>query len=324
MYSFEQLQQKVIELIDNEEFFPQTTSLYEPIYYAMHQGGKRIRPLLTYLVADMFDVDLEKAKYPALAVELLHNFTLVHDDIMDLSPLRRGKPTLYQKYGTNKAILAGDVIYALAYNYLLKCDPDKVEALTKTLTSVLIDVCKGQTLDIDFEQSGDVTIKDYITMISFKTGILLAGALKLGAIVARTSKQDMNTLTELGLYIGIAFQLQDDMLDVWSDLQEFGKVAGTDIADNKKTIVYLLAEGKASQEDKEILHRLYGEQSVDVPQKVDKVKAIFEKYDVRADVENMINQYMQMAMKSLEKLSPESERKENMRTLIDKLLNRKK
>lgn len=324
MHTFEQLQKKAIEIIEKEAYSKAPVSLYEPVDYAIHQGGKRLRPLLTLLAADLFSADIEQAVKPAIAVEMLHNFTLVHDDIMDASPLRRGKPTVYQKYGTNKAILSGDVMYALSYEYLLECEKEKIPALTKTLTSVLIKVCEGQALDMDFEERTDVTKNEYITMISLKTGILLAGALKMGAIIAGAKGEDMNLLSEFGLYAGIAFQLQDDILDCWSDLSDFGKVVGTDIADNKKTILYLTAMEKADEEDRNTLSRLYFEKTLDLQQKIKDVKAIFEKYNVREDVQTMTKQYMDLALSSLEKISVEEERKENLKIFIDQLLNRKK
>lgn len=324
MNTFDELQKKAIEIIENLDYAQQPLSLYEPVDYAIHQGGKRIRPLLVLLAADMFGTDANQASNPAIAVEILHNFTLVHDDIMDASPLRRGKPTVYQKFGNNKAILSGDVMYAMAYEYLLQCEKEKIPALTKTLTSVLIKVCEGQALDMEFEQRNDVSIQEYITMISLKTGILLAGALKMGAIVANAKAEDMNCLSEFGLYSGIAFQLQDDILDCWSDLSDFGKVSGTDIADNKKTIVYLTALGKADEKDREKLLSLYNEKTIDLRKKVQEVKAIFEKYNVREDVEKMVKQYMDMALDSLDKIDVAEEQKANLKIFIDKLLNRKK
>lgn len=322
MYSLEELQDKVTTIIESKKFEKQPLSLYEPIEYAMHQGGKRIRPLLVFLAANMFTDDLEEAEYPAIAVELLHNFTLVHDDIMDLSPLRRGKPTVYQKYGINKAILSGDVIYAMAYEQLMNCSEEKIPFLVKTITSVLIKVCEGQAYDMSFETRNDVSIQEYITMISLKTSILLAGSLKMGAIVANASKENMNILSEVGLYLGIAFQLQDDILDCWSDLKDFGKVSGTDIADNKKTVLYLSALDKASEQDRHRLIDLYTEKNIDVQKKIAEVRGLFEKYEVRKDVEFLIKQYSEKAIESVEKIDVEGERKQNLINLIHKLLKR--
>lgn len=324
MYKFEQLEGKLNEFIEEMDFLRQPLNLYEPVQYAMHQGGKRIRPLLVLIAADMFSDDISQAKYPAQAVELLHNSTLIHDDIMDASPLRRGKPTLYQKYGTSMAILSADVVCAMAYEKLLLCEKEKTYNLMKTLISVFIKVCEGQALDMNFEKRNDIAPKDYITMISLKTGILIAGALKLGAIIGDASAQDMNALSEVGLYMGIAFQLQDDILDVWSDLKDFGKVAGTDIADNKRTMLYLKAIEKASDEDKHRLFELYNNVSTNVSEKIREVKAIFEKYDIKTEVENMVKLYVEKALASLEGIQVDAERKANLKTLINNLLERNK
>ncbi|MBQ9254758.1 MAG: polyprenyl synthetase family protein [Bacteroidales bacterium] len=324
MNKFETLQARVNEIIEQEKQTKQPLSLYEPVDYAIHQKGKRLRPLLVLIATDMFNTDIAKAEKACMAIELLHNFTLVHDDIMDASPLRRGVPTIYQKYGINKAILSGDVMYALSYQYILQCEKDKIPSLTKTLTSVLINICEGQALDMAFEERNDVSQKEYITMISLKTGILFAGALKMGAIIADANVEDMNSLSEFGLYLGIAFQLQDDVLDCWSDLSSFGKVSGTDIADNKKTILYLLAMEKANDEDKALLNKLYTEKIIDIQKKIQDVKAIFEKYNIKESVETMIEQYTDLALNSLNKISTDEESKSNLKTFINQLLNRNK
>jgi geranylgeranyl diphosphate synthase type II len=322
MYSFEQLQKKAIEIVENEKYDFNPITLYEPIDYSLHQGGKRIRPMLTLVVADMFDCEIEKAYNAAIAIEVLHNFTLLHDDIMDASPLRRGKPTVYQKYGTNKAILSGDAMFALAYQYILNCDKEFIPSLTKTMTAVLINICQGQAYDMDFENRHDVTKKEYIGMISLKTGVLLAGALKMGAIISKAEAEDMNLLSEFGLNIGIAFQLQDDVLDCWSNLKDFGKVTGTDIADNKKTILYLTAIEKADENDKQILLNEYLTKTIDFQKKQKTVRDIFEKYSVKEDIEKMIKDYTDKALSALDKVSVEDKKKENLRTFANKLIDR--
>ncbi len=324
MHSLIEIQNYTNELLDKQDFNKQPLTLYGPIEYTMSLGGKRLRPTLTMIAADMFGAELEKADNAAVAIELVHNFTLLHDDIMDQSPLRRGKPTVYQKFGTDKAILSGDVMFAMAYNYLLQCDKDKIIPLTQTLTSVLINVCQGQAYDMDFELRSDVSKREYITMISLKTGILLAGALKMGAIIAGAKAEDINALNEFGLYLGIAFQLQDDILDCWSDLQDFGKVTGSDIVDNKKTILFLTAVDKANDEDMQELVSLYLTKTTDFQKKLQRVRELFEKYEVRKDVESTISQYTDVALKSLDKISLEDSKKENLRTLAEELINRKK
>lgn len=322
MHSLTEIQKYTNELLDRQDFNKQPITLYSPIEYTMKLGGKRLRPTLTMIAADMFGAELSEADNAAIAIELAHNFTLLHDDIMDQSPLRRGKPTVYQKFGTDKAILSGDVMFAMAYNYLLQCDKDKAFALTQTLTSVLINVCQGQAYDMDFELRSDVSKREYITMISLKTGILLAGALKMGAIIAGAKPEDINALNEFGLYLGIAFQLQDDILDCWSDLEDFGKVVGSDIVDNKKTILFLTAVDKADDDDMQELVSLYLTKTTDFQKKLQRVRELFEKYEVRKDVESTISQYTDVALKSLDKISIEDKNKANLRTLAEQLINR--
>ncbi|MBO6117435.1 MAG: polyprenyl synthetase family protein [Bacteroidales bacterium] len=324
MNSLEDILVYVKKIFEDQNFDKQPLTLYEPFRYTLALGGKRLRPLLVMLAADMFSADLKKAENAAVAVELAHNFTLLHDDIMDASPLRRGKPTVYQKFGTDKAILSGDVMYAKAYEYLLKCDTDKVPALVKTLTTVLIQVCEGQAYDMDFETRSDVTKREYITMISLKTAVLLAASLKMGALIADADAESMNYLSEFGLYLGIAFQLQDDILDCWSDLNEFGKVIGSDIVDNKKTILFLTAVEKADDDDAKELISWYLEKTNDFQKKKQRVIELFEKYGVRDDVEQMIGQYTIKAIDALDKINVEESRKENLRTLAKQLTSRKK
>ena len=324
MAELKEIQKYVTELFAKQDFAKQPLVLYEPFQYTMSLGGKRLRPLLVMLAADMFSLDYRQTDNAAVAIELAHNFTLLHDDIMDESPLRRGKPTVYQKFGTDKAILSGDVMYAKAYDYLLKCDTDKIPQLVKTLTSVLIQVCEGQAYDMNFEQRNDVTQREYITMISLKTSVLLAAALKMGAILAGAKAEDMNALSEFGLYLGIAFQLQDDILDCWSDLNEFGKVIGSDIVDNKKTILFLTAVEKADNGDDRELITWYLEKTNDFQKKKQRVIELFEKYDVRSDVEKMIGSYKIKALDALDRVNVEQNQKDNLITLAKELINRKK
>ncbi len=324
MANLKEIQQYVTNLFDKQDFKKQPLVLYEPIQYTMELGGKRLRPLLLMLAADMFSADLEQTDNAAIAIELAHNFTLLHDDIMDASPLRRGKPTVYQKFGTDKAILSGDVMFAKAYDYLLKYDKEKATSLMKTLAGVLVQVCEGQAYDMNFEQRNDVSAKEYITMISLKTAVLLVASLKMGAIIANASAEDMNALTEFGLYLGIAFQLRDDILDCWSDLNEFGKVIGSDIVDNKKTILFLTAIEKADEKDLQELVGWYLEKTNDFQTKKQRVIELFEKYKVRDVVEKMIGEYTIKALSTLDKISVDESKKENLRTLTSQLVDRKK
>ena len=324
MRTIEELQEIAIRIIEEESFLASPNNLYEPIEYAMHQGGKRIRPLLALMASELFSGDIEKAKPAAIAIEVLHNFTLLHDDIMDKSPLRRGKPTVYNKYDTNTAILSGDTMFAKAFTYLLKAEKTQIHDLVEVFTNASIEVCEGQAMDMEFEERDDVRIEEYIEMIRLKTGVLLASALKLGAITALADKKDMDYLYNFGLNIGIAFQLQDDILDCWSNLEDFGKVTGTDIADNKKTFLYLKSLELASNEDKEVLTKYFSSTNFDRKEKEEAIKAIYHKLNLKQIAQKLMQDYNNKAMESLDKIGVESQRKQNLIHFANKLMHRNK
>lgn len=324
MRTIEELQEIAIRIIEEESFLASPNNLYEPIEYAMHQGGKRIRPLLALMAADLFSGDIEKAKPAAIAIEVLHNFTLLHDDIMDKSPLRRGVPTVYNKYDTSAAILSGDTMYSLACKYLLRSETKLIPDLMECFTQGIIEVFHGQAYDMEFEERNDVRIEEYIEMIRLKTGVLLSTALKLGAITAFADKKDMDYLYNFGLNIGIAFQLQDDILDCWSNLEDFGKVTGTDIADNKKTFLYLKSLELADKDDKEVLTKYFSSTNFDKQEKEDAIKAIYHKLNLKAIAQELMQEYNNKAMESLDKIGVESQRKQNLIHFANKLMHRNK
>lgn len=322
--TLEELQKIAEDLIENQAYGKEPLTLYEPIDYGMHQGGKRIRPLLCLIANQVCGGDLEKAFPAATAVEMLHNFTLLHDDIMDKSPLRRGKPTVYQKYNTNRAILSGDTMFACSYKHLLQCDKTIVPNLVETMTDGAVKVCEGQAYDMDFETRDDVRLEQYIEMIRLKTGVLLATALKLGAITAGCSADTLSLLETFGHYIGIAFQIQDDIFDCWSDVEVFGKVSGTDIADRKKTFLYLKALELADDGLKEELQSLYCENSVPKETKTERVKEIYEKLNVQEVARKAVQEYNRLAVQRLELINVPKERKDLLVAFADKLINRNK
>ncbi len=322
--TLEELQKIAVDLIENQAYGKEPLTLYEPIDYGMHQGGKRIRPLLCLIANQVCGGDLEKAFPAATAVEMLHNFTLLHDDIMDKSPLRRGKPTVYQKYNTNRAILSGDTMFACSYKHLLQCDKTIVPNLVETMTDGAVKVCEGQAYDMDFETRDDVCLEQYIEMIRLKTGVLLATALKLGAITAGCSADTLSLLETFGHYIGIAFQIQDDIFDCWSDVEVFGKVSGTDIADRKKTFLYLKALELADDGLKEELQSLYCENSVPKETKTERVKEIYEKLNVQEVARKAVQEYNRLAVQRLELINVPKERKDLLVAFADKLINRNK
>ncbi len=337
MHSIENLQERIDKLFITTEdnFFNKSLNqepkeLYAPIQYAISQKGKRIRPLLTLMGADLFEGNLLLAEYPAYSIEILHNFTLLHDDIMDNSPLRRGVETVYKKFGTNSAILSGDTMFALSNYYIINsAEFDKLSTseqrieLLKELNRASVEVCQGQSMDMSFETRDNVSIDEYIEMIRLKTSVLLATSLKMGGICAGASKQDLELLYQFGEYIGIAFQLQDDILDCWSNLEEFGKVTGTDIADNKKTFLYLKALELASPEDRKELIDLYSK-PIEKEYKETRVREIYEKLDIRRISKDLMKEYNDKAKESLEKISVKDENKTNLIKFADKLMHRNK
>jgi len=217
------------------------SNLYEPIRYILSLGGKRLRPVLTLMATEVFDVDCQKALAAATAVEVFHNFSLIHDDIMDDAPLRRGNETVHEKWNINTGILSGDAMLILAYQYFEAYEPKIFQELAKLFSKTALEVCEGQQYDVDFETRDDVTIPEYLKMIEFKTAVLVGAAMKMGAIVAETTEENKKLIYDFGLNLGLAFQLQDDYLDAFGNPETFGKQVGGDIIENKKTYLYLKA-----------------------------------------------------------------------------------
>ena len=323
MYAIQELQAVVAQTIDSENFIRVPESLYLPIDYAMRQGGKRIRPVLCLMGCDLFGGNVRKAVKPAIGVEMFHNFTLLHDDIMDNSPLRRGMPTVYKKWNANIAILSGDTMFAMAYEYIMQTEPSLLLPVMKVFNQTAIEICEGQQFDMDFETSSEVGIKDYMGMIRLKTGVLLGGALKIGAIIAGASEKDADLLYRFGEKIGIAFQLQDDLLDCWSDVNVFGKVTGTDISDNKKTFLYLKALEIANPEQKKTLLHYFSSKDFDRETKVNAVKSIYETLDMKQHALNEMRSYYNVAMDALNSISVEDGRKQELIKFANKLMDRK-
>ena len=297
-------------------------NLYEPLQYIMSQGGKRIRPQLCLLSADLFEGDKKQAIYPAIAFELLHNFTLLHDDIMDNAPLRRGKETVYKKWNTNIAILSGDALFAKSYDYLLGYKGKQLPLLVALLTKTAIEICEGQQLDLDFEEKKDVETTQYLTMIRLKTAVMLASCLKAGAITSSASEKEQELIYDFGIKTGLAFQIQDDMLDVYANENKFGKNTGGDIAENKKTYMSLKALELAQGEDFLELHRYFSSQEFDRAEKFTAIKSIYDKYGVKEEAHNLINQYYKEAICILEQIDVQQAAKHELIGFINKLINR--
>lgn len=302
MNSIQELQLRIDEAFSAIRFPSSPADLYDPITYTLGLGGKRMRPLLVLASCQMFGGEINEAINPAIGIELFHNFTLLHDDIMDEAPLRRGKDTVYKKWNSNVAILAGDTMFALANKYMLRTRPQAISQVMELFNQTAIEVCEGQQYDMDYEKRQDVTIPDYIEMIRLKTAVLLAASLKTGAIIAGADAMDCNHIYDFGINIGLAFQIKDDLLDVFGDQQKFGKVSGGDIIAGKKTYLYLKALEAAGAES-EYFRDLYTSHTIPGPEKVMKVKEIFNLLHIEAHTRKLIDDYYQKALHNLSSIS---------------------
>lgn len=298
-------------------------SLYEPIRYILSLGGKRMRPVLTLLSSDIFGGDYQKALPAAIAVEVFHNFSLIHDDIMDDAPLRRGNETVHEKWDLNTGILSGDAMLILAYQYFEAYEPAVFRELAKLFSKTALEVCEGQQWDVDFENREDVTIPEYLKMIEYKTAVLVAAALKMGAIIAGTSVENCKNIYDFGRNLGIAFQIQDDYLDAFGDPETFGKQVGGDIIENKKTYLFLRAQEFANNEDASQLHHLYSIQPDDNTDKIASVKEIFNRSGASQAALSAIKGFTMKAFDTLSAMDIPEEKKQLLREFGENLMQRK-
>jgi geranylgeranyl diphosphate synthase type II len=297
--------------------------LYEPIEYTLAAGGKRVRPQLAMIANQMFGGNDEDVLPAALALEVFHNFTLLHDDVMDKADVRRGRPTVHVKWNDNTAILSGDQMLIEAYKLLSGVPADKLPRVLQLFNKMATEICEGQQYDVDFESQEHVTIEEYLKMIRLKTSVLLANALQTGAYIAGADEQAQGDLYEFGINIGLAFQIQDDILDVWGDPKTFGKAVGGDISCNKKTFVYLEAMRRLGDEAiGNELQQWYSQVLEDNTTKIAAVKEIFEQLDVRTACEKVVEDYTQKALALLNQL-PQNAATEQLRQLANKLNTRK-
>lgn len=297
--------------------------LYEPCSYMLALGGKRMRPLAVLMACRLFSDSFEEALPTAWAVELFHNFTLMHDDIMDAAPLRRGKPTVHTKWNTTTGILSGDVMLIHAYRFLAQHEhPAVVHTLLNTFNRVAIGVCEGQQMDVDFEARNDVTVEEYLRMIELKTAVLLGGALEMGAACARAPLADTEALYHFGRLAGIAFQIQDDLLDTYGDPEKFGKQVGGDIIQNKKTLLTLRTFEVANADDRAALHLLMQTGAEDAEAKIQAVRTLYNRNDIPARIRAEKEQYQQEAFRYFEQVSVPETRKKALRTLMEDLFVR--
>lgn len=312
--------QLIEEGLRNLEFPDTPTQLYEPQRYILELGGKRIRPILTLLAAELFNTAAQTALPQALAIETFHNFTLIHDDIMDGAPLRRNQPTVHQKWNENIGILSGDALMIRAYQLLGQIQPSLLPDAFDLFNTTALEVCEGQQMDMDFETRMDVSAAEYVEMIRLKTSVLLGCALELGAIVAGATKNDRDELYEFGQHIGIAFQIQDDILDLYADPEKFGKQVGGDVIANKKTILFLTALNVATAEQREILKQLSTEH--DLVLKVSRTRALFDHLNVRKLCEDRMKEHYSMALTALDKIQVDPSKKKVLIQLADYLMER--
>lgn len=298
-------------------------SLYEPIAYILSLGGKRMRPVLTLMAAEIFGTDCKNALWAATAVEVFHNFSLVHDDIMDDAPLRRGNVTVHEKWNVNTGILSGDAMLILAYQYFENYEPEIFKDLAKLFSKTALEVCEGQQYDVDFETRNDVTIPEYLKMIEYKTAVLLGAAMKMGAIVAQTSDENKNLIYDFGLNLGVAFQLQDDYLDAFGNPETFGKQVGGDIIENKKTYLYLKAIEFSDENTKQKLQQIFTEKPINSEEKITLVKNIFVETNAASATQKAIEDYTYKAFETLEKLNISENKKQLLKDFGLYLMNRK-
>lgn len=310
----------VEEALSKIQLPKEPNDLYNPLRYILALGGKRIRPILTLLGAELFEVDKEEVINQALAIEIFHNFTLIHDDIMDQAPLRRNQPTVHEKWNENVGILSGDALLIVAYQYICKAEPSKLAPLLGLFNRTAIEVCEGQQMDMDFESRMDVTTAEYIEMIRLKTSVLLGCALKMGAVMADASDEDQANLYDFGVNIGIAFQIQDDILDLYADPDKFGKQVGGDVIANKKTILYLTAISNSNGPQMEVLRQLQNEENIEL--KLSRTKEVFDHLKVQSACKDLMNHHFNLAMVSLDKISVPETRKKALKGLAAFLMNR--
>lgn len=323
IYSWQELSQKVEAEVNKHDFSGKPAELYDPISYTMTLGGKRIRPTLCLLAAQLFEGELSKAMNLAMAVEVFHNFTLVHDDIMDEAPIRRGKPAVHAKWNRDVAILSGDVMFVQAYQLLAKGNPEKLGKMLAVFNQTAIEVCEGQQFDMNFEIRDDVTADNYIEMIRLKTAVLLACSLQLGAFESGASEKDAKLIYEFGEKIGIAFQIQDDFLDCYAKQEDFGKRVGGDIISNKKTFLMLTALEKADESQLAKLSSIMSTKISD-KEKVASVLEIYNELNIPDIAKKAMQAYFDEAMLALDQIAASEELKQPLIELAEMLMMRKK
>lgn len=324
MYTIDELREIVKEELDKQEYVEKPYSLFAPIQYIMEDGGKRLRPVLTLMAYNLYKDDISKALKSAIGIEIFHNYTLLHDDVMDDADLRRGRPTVHKKWNSNVAILSGDAAAITAYKYIESCEDQYLRKVIDGFNQVAMDVCKGQQYDMEFETRNDVTEEEYIHMIYLKTSVLIAGSMRHGALIAGAPEHEFNALYDFGGSLGLVFQLQDDYLDVYGDVAEFGKKIGGDILANKKTYLLIKAFELAGKTEKAELNEWIQNLHSDPLEKIRAVTEIYNRLGVPEAAVEKINDYLEKSREALEKISVSKERKTYFFDMIDYIGDRKK
>lgn len=322
MQKFENYLKEFNKFLDDQSFNFEPKELYQPIAYTLAVGGKRIRPVMALLACNVFGGETAKVFYPAMGIEIFHNFTLLHDDIMDDAPMRRGKETVYRKWDSNIAILSGDTMFAMAYKYIVKTDPEYLLRILEIFNKTAIEVCEGQQFDMNYETQENVSIQDYLNMIRLKTAVFLGASLKIGAIIGNASEANIDNIYCFGEYLGMAFQLQDDLLDVFGDELKFGKQAGGDIITNKKTYLYIKAFELATGKSLDQLKKNFIPNHPDNSSKVKKIKAIYSELEIDQLVQEEILKYYLKSLEYLNKIKLDDQRKVELKSLADRLIRR--
>jgi geranylgeranyl diphosphate synthase type II len=322
MYNQSELKKLVNKAILNLSYNEEAEKLNDPVKYILSIGGKRLRPVLALMACNLFSDTIDDAVFPATGIEVFHNFTLVHDDIMDHAPVRRNLPTVHSKWNLNQAVLSGDVMAFIANDCFLQTPPRYLLKVFKVFNKAAIEVCVGQQLDIDFEKAAIVSHEEYLRMIELKTAALMAASAKIGAIIGGADEKDADLLYEFGRFLGLAFQIQDDLLDIYGDVKIFGKIPGGDIISNKKTFLLVKALETASVEQAKQLHELFNIKEIDPDVKVQKVTDIYEQLNIKNISEVLANDYINSAFSLLDKISAKNERKTELVNIANSLIGR--
>jgi geranylgeranyl diphosphate synthase, type II len=324
MYSHDQLKRFVERAIKNLSFSTEADRLMDPVKYVLSIGGKRLRPVLALMSCNLFTDKVDEAVLPAAGIEVFHNFTLVHDDIMDKAPLRRSLPTVHSKWNINQAVLSGDVMAFIANDCFLQAPVSCLPKVFRIFNRAAIEVCIGQQLDMDFEKSSTVTHDEYLRMIELKTAVLIAASSKIGAVIGGAKDKESEAMYQFGLNLGLAFQLQDDLLDIFGDSRVFGKQQGGDIMANKKTFLYVRAMELASPAQQSLLHDLYTSKDLKPEEKVKRVMELYNKLNIRNETGIIVKEYVDKAFRLLDKVEVAADRKAEITELAGQLIGREK